>query len=136
MRIRGPGRVIPRSPITVAIDERGVPAAYGVVANISETGACVWTYVRLEAGRRLHLRLSFGRGSRPLDAEGVVVWGASLAEPDAQTLRYGLYWTNASPLDQQRLRRLIAGSAEGFGISSPPAEFGGTSHPSRSERTG
>ena len=136
MRIRGPGRVIPRSPITVAIDEQGVPSAYGVVANISETGACVWTYVRLEMGRRVHLRLSFGRGSRPLDAEGVVIWGGPLTEPDTKTLRYGLHWADSSPLDQERLRRLIAGSAEGFRIPSPPLRREGSLPPSRSERIG
>jgi hypothetical protein len=107
-----------------------------VVANISDTGACVWTYVRLEAGRNVHLRLSFGRGSRPLDAEGVVIWGGPLAEPDGETLRYGLHWTHASPLDQERLRRLIASSAEAFGIASPSARLDGTRHPFRSERTG
>ena len=74
MRQREAVRIVPRSPITVAIQDGGVPFAYGVVANISEGGACIWTDVSLEPGHDVSLRLSFPRGSQPLDAEGVVVW--------------------------------------------------------------
>jgi Tfp pilus assembly protein PilZ len=111
MRQRGALRVVPRSPVTVAIDELGLPLAYGVVANISEGGACVWTDARFESGRRVHLRLSFARETQPLDAEGVVVWGGPHAEGGVESLRYGLRWTDTSPARREHLKKLIAASA-------------------------
>ena len=37
-------RIVPPNPITVAIDdENGLPLGYGVVANVSDAGGCVWT---------------------------------------------------------------------------------------------
>jgi hypothetical protein len=106
MRQRGAVRIVPRTPITVAIQEGGVPKAYGVVANISVAGACVWTDASLDAGGPVNLRLSFPRGSQPLDAEGVVAWG----DPAAGTRRYGLRWTDQSDSRRERFNRIISGS--------------------------
>lgn len=109
MRQRGAVRIVPRSPITVAIQDGGVPFAYGVVANISVAGACLWTDAGLDSGRSVNLRLSFPRGSQPIDAEGVVVWG----EPGVGTgtRRYGLRWTDQSAPRVARLDRIITASA-------------------------
>ena len=42
-------RIIPASPITVAIEEEARPVvAYGAVADISGNGACVWTAAHLD----------------------------------------------------------------------------------------
>ena len=106
MRQRNAVRIVPRSPITIAIHDAGVPYAYGVVANISVAGACIWTDAGLDAGRAVNLQLSFPRGSQPMDAEGIAVWG----EPGAGPRRYGLRWTEESPARQARLSRLIGGS--------------------------
>jgi Tfp pilus assembly protein PilZ len=108
MRHREAVRIVPRSPITVAIQDGGVPYAYGVVANISEGGACIWTDVSLEPGRDVSLRLSFPRGSQPLDARGLVVW----CEPrDGESRRYGLQWRDRSPARTARLKTVIATSS-------------------------
>jgi hypothetical protein len=107
MRQRGAVRIVPRSPITVAIQEGDAPKAYGVVANISEAGACIWTDLRLDAGRPVKLRLSFPRGSQPIDAEGVVVWGDS----GTGTRRFGLQWVDQTATRQMRLKRAITASA-------------------------
>jgi hypothetical protein len=106
MRQREAVRIVPRSPITVALQDDGVPFAYGVVANISEGGACIWTDVSLDPGKSLNLRLSFTRGSQPLEADGVVVWG----EPrgDARSRRYGLRWKNAAAKGLGRIRTMMA----------------------------
>jgi len=109
MRQRGAVRIVPRSPITVAIQDGGVPYAYGVVANISEGGACIWTDVGLDPGTSLSLRLSFPRRSQPLDADGVVVWGEPRGE--ARARRYGLQWTDQSAPRLERLKGIIAASA-------------------------
>ena len=90
----------------MALQEAGTPFAYGVVANISDGGACIWTNADLEAGRSVSLRLSFTRGSQPLDEEGVVVWG----EPPGPGagVRYGLQWSGQTADRKQRLARMIS----------------------------
>jgi hypothetical protein len=109
MRQREAVRIVPRSPITVAIQDRGVPRAYGVVANISECGTCIWTDAGLDIGHDVSLRISFPRRSQPLDADGVVVW----REPrgDERSLRYGLQWQDRSDARLARLKSVIAASA-------------------------
>lgn len=110
MRERGAVRVIPRSAITAVIESQGLPFAYGVVANISEGGACVWTNGRFEVGDSLVVRLSFAREPQPFHAEGVIVWGDALPEREAD-VRYGLRWAPGPSPTQERLRSLISGSA-------------------------
>ncbi len=100
-------------PVTVAIEEGGVPKAYGVVANISEAGACVWTDAGLDPGRAVNLRLSFAGGPQPLDAEGVVAW----ANAAAGTRLYGLRWTDQSEARRARVNGIIASSARVPGTS-------------------
>jgi hypothetical protein len=111
MQQRGTARVIPRSPITVAIHAQGAPLAYGVVANISVAGACIWTDAGLEPGRTLTLRLSFPRSSQPVDAEGVVVWGEARAQRATGALRYGLQFLAQPEGPEGRLGKMIAASA-------------------------
>jgi len=111
MRERRTIRIVPRRPITVALQKDGAPFAYGVVANISAGGACIWTNARLDPGRSVGLLLSFQRGSEPLDAEGVVVWGGAEREPSTQGLRYGLQWSGETPGPDDPLARMISASA-------------------------
>jgi hypothetical protein len=109
VRQRGAVRIVPRSPITVAIQAGEAPYAYGVVANISEAGACIWTDASLEPGTSLSLRLSFPRGSKPFGTDGLVVWGEPPGEGGSR--RFGLQWTDQSPPGRERLKGLIAASA-------------------------
>jgi hypothetical protein len=111
MRERNAVRIVPRNPITVALQEASTPFAYGVVANISESGACIWTNARLETGRNVALRLSFPRGSQPIDAEGLVVWGRPNAEGGAEGVRYGLQWSPETAGRRELLARMISASA-------------------------
>jgi hypothetical protein len=55
----------------------------------------------------VRLRLSFPKGSQPIDAEGVVVWGDS----GTGTRRFGLQWTDQSAARRTRLNRAITASA-------------------------
>jgi PilZ domain len=109
MRQRESVRFVPRNPITIAIQDGGVPFAYGVVANISEGGACIWTDVSFDPGTSLSLRLSFPRGSQPLDADGVVVWAEARGAAEAR--RYGLRWKDEALPRLQRIRGMITGPA-------------------------
>ena len=111
MRVRRTVRIVPKRPITSALERAGAPFAYGVVANISAGGACIWTNARLDAGRSVALRLSFPKGSQPLDAEGIVVWGGASREASTEGLRYGLQWSGETPGHQQLLTRMILDSA-------------------------
>jgi Tfp pilus assembly protein PilZ len=110
MRERGAVRVVPRKAITVVIENQGLPLAYGVVANISANGACVWTNGHFEVGEKVELRLSFPREPETFETTGYVVWGTpSPEEPDA--LRYGLAWDEAPAPKRGRLKALIDGTS-------------------------
>lgn len=109
MRERSTVRVVPKNAITVVIENQGLPLAYGVVANISDAGACLWTNGQFSIGETVALRLSFAREAQPFEATGHVVWG----EPEAggkETLRYGLEWDQASAAEVTRLKSLIQGA--------------------------
>lgn len=110
MKERGAVRIIPRNAITVVIENQGFPFAYGVVANISEAGACVWTNGRFKVGEGLVLRLSFAREPEPLETAGTIVWGDA-APGKGEDVRYGLQWAPAASPTKERLRGLISASA-------------------------
>ena len=110
MRERGAVRVVPRRAITVIIENQGLPLAYGVVANISDHGACVWTNGRFEVGEKVELRLSFPRQPQTFETTAHVVWGAPAAE-EADALRYGLEWDEAAVPERGRLKALIDGTS-------------------------
>lgn len=105
-------RVVPPTPITVAIDdqETGLCLCYGVIVNISESGACVWTNGVLATGSRLVLRVSFAHPPEVHDITGIVVWENTVAPATAPMApglrRFGVEWLGASPACVERLRRL------------------------------
>ena len=108
-------RVVPRRAITVAVADdgfaygTGLTRAYGVVANISETGACLLTNGVFGVGERLSLQLSFAREPVPFETTGRVVWTG--ATQDRGVLRYGLQFGDAASPTREQLRSLIASSA-------------------------
>ena len=108
-------RVVPRRAITVAVADNGADhgtghtRAYGVVANISETGACLLTNGVFGVGENLNLQLSFARAPVPFETSGRVVWAG--ATPDRGVLRYGLQFGEAPPPTREQLRSLISSSA-------------------------
>ena len=103
-------RVVPRRSITVAIDDDGGgPRAFGVVANISETGACVLTNGAFRVGELLRIQLSFAREPTPIAAAGQVVWSGSTK--DHGVLRYGLQWADVADSKRVHLQTLITASA-------------------------
>jgi Tfp pilus assembly protein PilZ len=107
MRERSTTRYVPVLPVSVAIESQPRGTAYGVIADISEGGACVWTDAPLAVGQRLQLALSFPREPQPVAAQGRVVW--SDGPPAVSSSRCGLQWAGAaSPEARERLRRLIA----------------------------
>ena len=107
MRERAAVRVIPRSAVTVAIENPSYPVAYGVVANISDVGACVWTNSAFGVGENVVLRLSFPREPQPLQAAGRIVW-EDPPRDDKGALRLGLQWSHATGPAHARLTEMIA----------------------------
>lgn len=105
---RASARFVPSRSVMVAFEGRDKPRAYGVVANLSDGGACVWTDARLEAGQQVALSISFARASRPVPAEARVVWSAP--DTGAGARRYGVEWDPNTP-EAPHLRRLISESA-------------------------
>ncbi len=107
-------RVVPDSPLTVAIwDRRGLCVGYGVVANVSPGGACVWTDGILPVGTRLSLRLSFSRPAEVHEVEGTVVWeGLGERMGDLAAHRVGVAWVAAPPACEERLRGLVNDAVE------------------------
>jgi Tfp pilus assembly protein PilZ len=108
MRERANARFVPSRSVTVAFEGRDSARAYGVVANLSEGGACVWTDARLEEGQQVTLSVSFARASRPVPTEARVVWTGPEVSTGAR--RYGVRWDAETP-EAPHLRRLISESA-------------------------
>jgi Tfp pilus assembly protein PilZ len=98
-------RVVPPEPVTVAMENDKGSVAYGIVTNISETGACVRSDIPFTVGEELLLRLSFAREAQPLSATGRVVWQGGNGK-SAGAVRHGLQWTYDGP-HRVRLRLLV-----------------------------
>jgi hypothetical protein len=68
-------RIASLRPITVKNkNKHKFPLRYGLIPDVSETGACVWTDSQLDPGGRLVLRINV---AHPADVQGVaarVVW--------------------------------------------------------------
>ena len=111
MHERAALRLKPKSAVTVAIEAEDLSSAFGVVSNISEQGACLWTTGAFKVGVNLVLRLSFPREAQPLQAMGRVIWEDAHELGVDGALRYGPEWSDAEDSGQQRLRQLIAAYA-------------------------
>jgi len=102
-------RIVPPSPITVSVEQKdGPPVAYGVVADISGTGACVWTDAHLAVGATMGFRISFAEPPEIHELVGRVVWDRS-ALPERgrrNTARCGVRWLDATRACRVRLRDL------------------------------
>jgi len=99
---RSSDRVVPGRPVTIWLEHGHDPMARGVVANISQGGACVWARVPLEVGEQIAMRLSFDKGL-PVAAAGRIVWAGAT---ESGTPRFGVEWTHTGP-QRRRLEALI-----------------------------
>ena len=108
--------------MTVAIeDEAGLPLCYGVIANVSESGACVWTDGVLATSSRLVLRVSFARLSEVHEIGGVVVWeGVENGARGAGMRRFGIEWRDATDACVSRLRELALRATDGHDTPTGP----------------
>lgn len=102
-------RVVPPTPITVAIDDvdTGACLCYAVVANVSESGACVWTNGVLARDEEYQLRVSFANPPEVHEITASVVWEDEGAPADGVGMRrFGVRWRDAASSCVRRLRAL------------------------------
>lgn len=100
----------------------GTPLGYGVIANISETGACVWTNQELDPGMRLSLRVSFANPPEVHEITGDVVWTDTSAGGGffhAGVKRYGVEWRDATASCIHRVRELALRAMNGASTLTP-----------------
>lgn len=99
-------RVVPPAPITVAIDDEttGEPLGFGVLADLSESGASVWTNRPLVSGSRVRFRVSFRRPAEVQEVEGRVVWECPAGGVPGLR-RAGIEWRDPSSPCLVRLRQ-------------------------------
>ncbi|MCG6922099.1 MAG: PilZ domain-containing protein [Acidobacteria bacterium] len=102
-------RIVPPSPITVAVERKGGPlVAYGLIADISGNGACVWTDAHLDVGATLRFRISFAQPAEIHELVGSVVWDRQ-ALPERgrkNNARCGVMWLGVTRACRSRLREL------------------------------
>lgn len=117
-------RIVPPQPITVAIvGADGAPLAYGVIADVSESGACVWTDAHLRVNATLDFRISFARPPDLYEVSGLVVWAQDCLPGSGRgARRYGIEWLGATPACRHRLRDLAARAVPSREVGRYPFE--------------
>jgi PilZ domain len=104
-RTRKAQRFAPTQPVTVAILDDGIPVSYGIVANISESGACFQTNVVPNHGH-VSLLMSFYEGEY-LQTSGRVVW----SDPGDGLCTMGVEFTGLSEEARSHLRHNLGSTA-------------------------
>ena len=105
---RSSRRLTPRKPVTVAVEDGEASRAYGVVTNISETGACVVTDSVVGQGRIVFLRMSFYRHADLFETEARVVWsGQEKGRSSLRAVLQGVQFTQLSDRELAKLRALL-----------------------------
>lgn len=101
-------RLTPRKPVTVAVEDGESLPAYGVVTNISETGACVVTDSTVGQGRIVLLRMSFYRHADLFEAQARVVWsGEERGAGSSHAVLQGVQFTQLSDRELVKLRGFL-----------------------------
>jgi hypothetical protein len=97
-------RFVPRETVRVDLEfEQGV-VARGVIADISECGACVTTEAMATLhGKTVLMQLTFTGEPQAVLATSRIVW---TSDGGRLPVRYGLEWTHVGP-QRARLQRLI-----------------------------
>jgi len=104
---RATDRFKPIKAITVAVEsDDGLPAGFGIVADISEGGACLITDVGLYVGESVRLSLSFPNHRTPFSTPGKLCWIQK--DLEGHCIRYGMRFEPGPWTDTDRLKSLIA----------------------------
>ena len=123
---RASRRFAPRNSVTVALSHSKTRLSYGVVLNISDTGACVVTEAPLPPLGRINLQISFYQKPDILEAGGRVVWsrrGDRVGPQIAGTLVNGIHFEGLTGEQRGRLDLLL--STPEFQLTFAPASMKG-----------
>ena len=105
-------RMEPKHAATAVVFRDSEQLAYGVVTNLSVTGACIVTDSRLEPGSNVSLKLSLYQQPSLYELAARVVWNrrGGAREKGFEGLQlHGLQFTLASALQKSRLHALLDG---------------------------
>jgi len=103
-------RLMPRQSATVAYRGEQQVVGYGILANVSEVGACIVTDSLMAPGTDLRLKFSFYREARLFETIARVVWSREASESDrgfAGLLLHGLRFTVTSTVERSRLVAIL-----------------------------
>lgn len=103
-------RMAPKHAATASVFRDSHQLAYGVVTNVSETGACIVTDSRLAPGSDIDLKLSFFQQPDLYEVSARVVWNrrGGIREKGLEGLQlHGVQFTLASALQRSRLHALL-----------------------------
>jgi hypothetical protein len=101
----------------VALLEENLPIAYGVVSDLSESGACVTTNAGLSAGKTYQFKMSFF-GGEILEATARVVWRRPPRPNGSETagIPHGIEFTDMHAAHLESLKRILR--SQDFGAKS------------------
>ena len=105
-------RMEPKHAATAAVFRDSQQLAYGVVTNVSVTGACIVTDSRLDPGSDVDLELSFYQQPNLYAIGARVVWNrrGGAREKGFEGLQlHGVQFTLSSALQKSRLHALLEG---------------------------
>ncbi len=104
-------RMEPKHAATAAVFRDTQQLAYGVLTNVSVTGACIVTDSRLEPGSNVDLRLSFYQQPHLYEIGARVVWNrrGGAGEKGFEGLQlHGVQFKLSSALQKSRLHTLLS----------------------------
>ena len=119
-------RLVPANAVMVSIFS-GTEQAYGLLANVSATGACVVSGVHFPSGCKVLLRIGFEPEGAPFSTEANVVWSRDESQSNRKpTFFHGVHFTMIS--DEQRSELIAILSGPNFHApvipGEPPTENG------------
>lgn len=112
--LRAIARMAPKTPATAALFREGQRLAYGVVVNMSASGACIVTDSRLPEGRDLTVKLSLYKQAELFEIPARVVWvrkGGSQESGFEGLQFHGVHFTKPSATLKARLHSILGGDA-------------------------
>ena len=108
---RGIRRMAPKHAATAAVFQDAHQLAYGVIRNVSATGACIVTDSRLPPGSDVNIKLSFFKEPELYEVSARVVWhrkGGAAEKGFAGLQLHGVQFTASSAIEKSRFHELLA----------------------------
>ena len=103
-------RMAPKHAATAALFRDSKQVAFGVLTNVSVTGACIVTDSRLAPGSAVDLKVSFHEQPNLYEIAARVVWSRRARTRDKDLMGlplHGVHFTLSSALQRSRLHTLL-----------------------------